>query len=133
MATEDNSNSGLISLVVILVGVIIIGAMYFFNPKRDGGDEVTDEIEILFPKGGESFAAGDSIALRWEGGSEPLGIFLIDSSLENQGASVGISDRISIEINTGEYTYKIPKTMKPGIYRFQMGETLSENFEIISE
>jgi len=47
MANEENSNAGLTALIVILVGVIIIGAFYFLKPQPSGNDENNDDVNIL--------------------------------------------------------------------------------------
>lgn len=87
---------------------------------------------ITFPKGGEKLVQGQSYELTWTGGREEIThIFLIDTSLEDKGTSVSISDRIYGIENRHKYIYTIPAGMKPGTYRFQIGSKTSEPFDIV--
>ncbi len=85
---------------------------------------------VLFPSGGEHLVAGKTYTLLWSGGTDPVQVFLIDTALKSAGVSVSISDRIYNLKNTGSYSYTIPKTMKPGIYELQIGDTTSDTFTI---
>lgn len=89
---------------------------------------------ITFPKGGEKLVQGQSYELTWTGGREKTTqIFLIDTSLKDQGASASISDRIYGIENKHAYTYTIPLNMKPGAYEFQIGSLTSPAFDIVSK
>lgn len=89
---------------------------------------------ITFPKGGEKLMQGQSYQLTWTGGREEVTqMFLIDTSLKDQGASVSISDRIYGIENKHIYNYTIPADMKPGTYQFQIGREMSAIFDIISK
>lgn len=89
---------------------------------------------ITFPKGGEKLVQGQSYQLTWTGGrEETTQIFLIDTSLKDQGTSASISDRIYGIENKHAYDYTIPADMKPGTYQFQIGKLTSPTFDIVSK
>lgn len=88
---------------------------------------------ITFPKGGEELVQGQSYELTWTGGrEETLQLFLIDTSLKDQGASVSISDKVNSIPNIHSYVYKIPENLKPGTYEIQIGKETSNRFEIVA-
>lgn len=87
---------------------------------------------ITFPKGGEKLVQGQSYELTWTGGREEITqIFLIDTSLKDQGTSASISDRIYGIENKHAYTYTVPTNIKPGTYEFQIGSQTSATFDIV--
>jgi hypothetical protein len=89
---------------------------------------------ITFPKGGERLTQGQSYELTWTGGrEETTQIFLIDTSLKEEGTSASISDRIYGIENKHKYNYTIPTNIPAGIYQFQIGSMTSAPFEIISK
>ncbi len=85
---------------------------------------------ITYPKGGEKLVAGQSYTLSWTGGPDTIQISLIDTSLESVGASVSVSDSVYGLKNTGTYKYTVPKTLKPGVYKFQIGNSTSNTFTV---
>ena len=88
---------------------------------------------VTFPKGGEKLVQGQSYELTWTGGrEESLQLFLIDTSLKDQGASVSVSDKVYGIPNTHSYIYKIPENLKPGTYELQIGGETSNRFEIVA-
>jgi hypothetical protein len=89
---------------------------------------------ITFPKGGEKLVQGQTYQLTWTGGREEITqIFLIDTSLKGEGASVSVADRVYGIENKHAYSYTVPVNMKPGTYQFQIGKQTSPNFEIVSK
>lgn len=87
---------------------------------------------IFFPTGGEKLIAGKTYKLLWSGQNAPVDIFLVDTSLKSAGVSVSLSDRVYGVKSVGSYEYTIPKTMKPGVYEFQIGTATSKTFTIAS-
>jgi hypothetical protein len=107
----------------ILVIISFAALLYFRVPDS-----------ITFPQGGEKLVAGQTYELVWSGGrEEALQIFLIDTSLKNQGASVSVADRVYGIENKHAYNYTIPANTKPGTYEFQIGSQTSPTFEIVSK
>lgn len=45
MADENATNTGLILLIIVLIGILVVGAMYFID---DGADE-TQDINVDLP------------------------------------------------------------------------------------
>jgi hypothetical protein len=90
-------------------------------------------VQITFPKGGENLIAGDTYTLTWTGGPAETQIFLINTELKSQGASVSVSDRIYGVKNTGTYQYRIPQNIAFGTYEIQIGNSTSNTFKIVSE
>ena len=89
---------------------------------------------ITFPQGGEKLVQGQSYELTWTGGREKTTqIFLINTSLKDQGTSASISDRVYGIENKHMYNYTVPTNMKPGTYEFQIGEETSATFDIVSK
>ncbi|MEN9338101.1 MAG: hypothetical protein RIQ41_415 [Candidatus Parcubacteria bacterium] len=89
---------------------------------------------ITFPQGGERLVQGQTYTLTWTGGREEVTqIFLVDTALKEESTSASISDRIYGIENKHQYTYTIPKTVKPGTYEFQIGSQTSAPFEIVSK
>ena len=107
----------------VMVLLLFFTLLYFRAPDT-----------ITFPKGGEKLIQGQSYELTWSGGREEITqIFLIDTSLEDKGMSVSISDRVYGVENTHRYTYTIPVNIQPGTYRFQLGSQMSETFDIVAK
>jgi hypothetical protein len=89
---------------------------------------------VTFPKGGEKLVQGQSYELTWTGEREKtVQIFLVDTSLKEQGTSASISDRVYGIENKHRYTYTIPASMKPGKYEFQIGSLTSPTFDIVTK
>ncbi len=120
----------------ILIAILIVVAALCFivvaMTKETLAPDSQASSQITFPAGGETLIKGQTYTLQWTGGPEPTQIFLIDTSLKSAGASVSISDRIYGIKNTGSYVYKVPTTVKDGIYEFQIGNKTSKTFEIKS-
>lgn|GEM_PF-5034850 len=93
---------------------------------------LTSKIAITFPKSGEGLVKGETYALRWTGGDSTVTIFLIDSSMETNGVSVSIADRIYGVENRGIYEYTIPNRLDDGSYKFEIGTAKSAYFKVIS-
>ncbi len=94
----------------------------------------SDSIHILFPKKGDTLKGQQSYTLKWSGGHDTsITIFIIDSSLESEGVSVSISDRIYNVSNNGLYKYKLPDRLKAGTYKVKIGHTTSGYFKIIGK
>lgn len=126
-------------LIALSLVIVAGAAIYSITNRTNGIVENTQEnaqtlgtsTVVLFPAGGEVLEQGEDYTLRWIGGSNPTTIFLIDTSLTSQGASVAISDRVYGIKNTSSYTYRIPETMKPGDYFFQVDNATSAVFHIV--
>lgn len=96
-------------------------------------ETTTDSIHILFPTAGKKLIKGESYTFKWAGGKDSvITIFLVDSSLQSQGVSVSLSDRIYGIKNSGSYEYTVPKSLKEGTYKIQIGQASSGYFKIIS-
>lgn len=107
----------------IMVFLLFFTLLYFRVPNT-----------ITFPNGGEKLIQGQSYELTWSGGREEITqIFLIDTSLEDRGVSVSISDRIYGIENAHRYTYTVPLNIPPGTYRFQIGSQKSQAFDIVAK
>lgn len=133
----------LIFIILILLVLGFLGwAGYYYKNKSDLLSPSPSPVEtsspastthqILFPTGSETFSAGQTITLKWNGGSDPVQIFLIDSSLEPEGASVSTVDRVYGIKNSGSYDYTFPKTLANGKYKFQIGDLTSNYFMVNS-
>lgn len=88
---------------------------------------------IIFPQGGERLLKGKSYDLKWSGGQDDISIFLIDTSTKSVGLSVSIVDRVYGIKNVGSYKYTIADNLKEGTYEFQIGDSTSEPFEVVSK
>lgn len=89
---------------------------------------------FLFPKGGERLIKGRTYTLKWKGNTDStVTLFLIDSSLESEGVSVSIADRIYGIPNKGTYRYRFPERIKAGTYKFQVGKAESGYFQVVDE
>ncbi len=99
--------------------------------QKEANSADSTSLQILFPKGGEKLVKGKTYRFRWRGGDSTLALFLIDSSLESQGASVSIADRKYHIRNTGSYEYTVPRRLKKGKYRLTIGKESSGYFEVV--
>jgi hypothetical protein len=115
--------------IVVAIGI----AVSFLDVRRDMEDSktVSASSTITFPQGGEELKQGEVYVLSWTGGPDPIQIFLIDRSLKGEGASVAVSDRVYGVKNEHTYSYRIPETVKPGEYEFQIGSETSNSFNIV--
>lgn len=86
--------------------------------------------KITTPKGGENLTAGKKLTLVWSGGSDPIHIFLVDTSLKSTGVSASIVDSVFSIKNNGTYEYTLPLNLKTGTYEFQIGTNTSNTFTI---
>jgi hypothetical protein len=89
--------------------------------------------KILFPTNTDTLIAGQTTTVRWTPGSGTTQIFLIDTSLESQGASVSIVDRIYNIPNSGSYSYTVPESLAAGAYKLTIGTLTSDTFQISSQ
>lgn len=134
--------NGIIAIVVIIIfllaGVIYFAAHTTQSPKPISPTSTTPtgikstSGSILFPAGGETLVKGQTYTLKWTGGTGNTQIFLIDTALEGQGESVAISDRVYNIPNSGSYEYTIPKNLSDSTYRFEIGTSTSNPFQISS-
>lgn len=92
-----------------------------------------DTLQIIFPKGGEKLVKGKSYTFEWNGGDSVITIFLVDSSLEAEGASVSLADRLYGIPNKGNYHYTFPKRLKQGTYKVQIGRKMSGYFKVVGK
>lgn len=118
---------------ILSVILIVIGGITYNVKHGNVSLQHTRQPSILFPLGGETLIAGQTYTLSWVQGGESIHIFLIDTSLKEQGASVSISDRIYNIPNTGSYTYTVPLTLPSGEYQFQIGTLESKPVHIIKK
>jgi hypothetical protein len=106
-----------------MVFLSFVALMYFRAPDS-----------ITFPAGGEKLVQGQTYELTWTGGRDKtLHIFLIDPSIEDEGASVSIADRVYGITNKHVYSYTVPEAIKPGTYQFEIGSERSKAFEIVAK
>lgn len=131
-------------IALFVVMAVFLGAILLYvttqenktltqDPTLEQG--ISEAEDVIFPSGGETFSAGQTITLHWNPDptiTDPIAIFLIDASLEDEGASVSISDRVFDIPNTGSYDYTIPSTIPAGQYSFQIGNANSNYFQIQS-
>jgi hypothetical protein len=123
----------------ILILLVLIGAFMFVShaPATDHQTATTTPAAmeaVTFPKGSDTLNAGGTYTLTWNNPSAgtTTQIFLIDTSLESQGQSVSITDRVYNVPNTGSYTYTVPATVPAGTYVFAIGQLRSDPFQITS-
>lgn len=120
-------------IIIILLVILALLSLYFFNLKSNIPTSSDTAVEqIIFPKGNEELTKGETYALKWVGGGNPIQIFLIDTALKPQGASVSVADRIYNVENKGTYEYVVPQTVPNGVYEFQIGNRTSATFQIVS-
>jgi hypothetical protein len=133
------NNTGIIVGIIVVI-IIIAGVFYFYSVSPTTPSTTapsgTQEGMITYPAGGESWLPGQSYTLTWTPPSTPdsttTQIFLIDTSLESQGASVSIADRVYGVPDTGSYQYTVPQTLKNGSYRIEIGTLNSNTFQVAS-
>lgn len=119
--------TGTIVTIVIIVLAVVGVYFYYFSTAPSVVSN-----QILYPKGGETFSAGNSYTLQWSSvnAASTTQIFLIDTSLESQGESVAISDRIYGVPDTGSYVYTVPTTTPSGTYKLEIGSLTSNPFMV---
>jgi hypothetical protein len=126
----DNHHQEAVTYFLKTVGYFAVAVMFSFIALLYF--RVPDS--ITFPQGGEKLVQGQTYQLTWTGGREEITqIFLIDTSLKDQGASVSITDRVYGIENKHVYSYTVSPTIKPGTYEFQIGKQTSPTFEIVSK
>lgn len=124
-----------ISILISVLIILIAGAIYFsvtnqpLTPSPLPSPTQTQS-SILFPKGNETLKKGQTYTLKWQKGSGNTQIFLVDTSLESQGESVSIADRIYNVPNSGVYNYTIPTNIPDSTYVFRIGNLTSKPFHI---
>lgn len=89
-----------------------------------------DSIHILLPDASSELRRGEPFTIRWQGGADTLSVFLVDSSLQDAGASVSIADRKYGIPNHQSLEYTPPKRLEPGTYKLQVGAVSSDYFTI---
>jgi hypothetical protein len=128
-------------LTIFIVAILIVGAVIYGFGRKPGQNSnigvspspTPARAEIIFPKSGDTLTSGNKYTLKWQGvGNGTTQIFLVDTDLESQGESVAIVDRIYNVKNTGSYDYSVPSTVKPGNYKFEIGNLTSGIFKIES-
>lgn len=132
----------LLGIFVILFLSMLANFVFWRNkdtkavPPEEPNEVVSNTpSQVTFPAGGENFVKGKEYSLRWNpesSGEDTIAIFLIDASLESQGASVSIADRIYDVPNTGSYDYTFPESLEEGSYKFQIGKENSNYFKVVS-
>ncbi len=112
--------------------MIILGGWHWYVNNSDS-EKV--ESRVVFPAGGEVFEPGTTHRLSWDDPDNietTTQIFLIDTALESQGASVSVTDRIYGIPDTGSYEYTFPVSIPNGTYKFSIGTLTSKTFQIAS-
>jgi hypothetical protein len=117
-------------IILILVLVMAVVGIWAYVDDSNGGFGDGGAVKIQFPAGGETLTQGQAYTLTWKGGPEEIQIFLVDTALKSQGASVSVSDRVYGIENTGSYQYVIPRGLPEGTYEFQIGDATSKEFRI---
>ena len=115
--------------VVIVVALSVYG-LFYFN-KIDSPGESPRNPSITIPREGDTLVAGQTYTIAWTGAATSTVLFLIDTSLASEGASVSISDRVYGIQDTNTYAYTIPSHIRPGDYRIQIGGATSGIFHIV--
>lgn len=122
---------GIFALLVLVI-LIIFGLLYATKEAVLDNQIPAASSTITFPQGGEELVAGEVYTLAWTGGIDPIHIFLIDTSIKEQGASVSVMDRVYGVKNEHAYNYTIPETIRPGEYQFQIGDQMSGVFRVVA-
>lgn len=125
-------------LTVVILLILGIIAFYILQQKdmskeKTSQSHIPTQGRIIFPTASDILTPGNSYMLTWTGvQGNNVAIFLIDRSLEPQGASVSIVDRVYDVKNTGSYRYLVPTNLKAGTYKFQIGDLTGKYFNIDS-
>ena len=131
--------SHLISIVVL---AIILVALAVFLPKKKSVSQnsspapvVTQQsgVQIIFPTKNDQLIIGQTYVLKWNGGDNPIDIFLVDDATKSIGVSVSLIDRMYHIQNAGSYSYTVPKYLKPGMYQFEIGQATSDKFQVLAK
>lgn len=123
----------LAGLFVFILAALVAGLWWFDYPPFNQAAPETDQVgTILYPAGGEVLTAGETYTLRWEdaGLGVTTEIFLIDTALESQGASVSVTDRKYDVQNNGTHQYTVPATTPAGTYVVSIGPLRSQPFTV---
>lgn len=121
----------LVLLILIVIGILLVKNNNLNVNVAPSPTPATETKGITFPKGGETLNAGQTYTLTWNSLNEDMTqIFLIDTSLESQGESVSVVDRVFNIPNTGKYSYTIPANTRAGTYVFTIGNLRSNPFSI---
>lgn len=115
--------------VVIVVALSVYG-LFYFN-KIDSPGESPRNPSITIPREGDTLVAGQTYTIAWTGAATSTALFLIDTSLASEGASVSISDRVYGIQDTNTYAYTVPSHIRPGDYRIQIGGATSGIFHVV--
>ncbi|MFZ2523229.1 MAG: Ser-Thr-rich GPI-anchored membrane family protein [Minisyncoccia bacterium] len=129
---EKNKN---IFIVGIFLVIAIIAGVVWFATKKDNKIENVSS-NITFPTSEDTLFTSKTYTLKWTnttGPSTTTSIFLVDSSLLNQGASVSIIDRAYYVPNVGTYDYTVPSGVSDGTYFFVINDETSNWFKISSK
>lgn len=114
-------------LFTSIVVLALIGAFWYMLGTPSGNSSV------IFPNKGDDLVVGNTYTIRWnKQGEEAIQLFLINTALLGEGASVSISDRIYNVPDSGTYEYMISEALPPGDYKFQIGTLESETFHIVA-
>lgn len=125
-------------LLILLIIILISAGFVLFRgkikqsllPSPTPTPTPTPVAGITFLKGGDKLSAGKSYAIKWNGVTgATTQIFLKDLSLESQGESVSLVDRVYNVPNTGSYSYTIPASAK-GTYILEIGPLISSPFTV---
>ncbi len=122
-------------VVVFLLSLLLIYNTFALNLTKDHSSTEAQNAsseKIIFPAGGETLQKGEQYTLEWTPGNGKTQIFLKDTSLETQGESVSIADRVYNIDNAGRYEYTIPQHIPDGTYKFEIGTLTSNTFKISS-
>ncbi len=122
----------------ILPAVLIVGIALFIGlvvnkpvnvPAKKTAAPSTSN-PIPFPASGDNLIKGRAYEIKWIPGSGMIDIFLINRSLESEGVSASIADRIYNIPNSGQYSYRVPTNIADGEYKLQIGEITSKYFNV---
>lgn len=126
-------------VITIVVLVIILIGLGIVLPKKNPAAQPTSvstpqaSVQIIFPTKADQLAIGQTYSLKWQGGQNPIDIFLVDDATKSVGVSVSLVDRIYHIPNTGSYDYTVPKYLKPGFYQFEIGDSTSDEFQVVAK
>ena len=118
-----NNIFGLVLLAAI--GILVL-RMPVPSPQYRAGLIASQEpIKLIFPRGGETFAFGDSMNIRWEHGASDMPVTL---ALTNEQGNELYRTLVSGSPNDGEELWYVD--MPPGQYAVALGTEHSQAFTI---
>jgi hypothetical protein len=104
---------------IIIASVFLLAAACSKQATISSGQN--NKILVTNPISNQQLEIGQTYSVKWQGGSDLVSLYLIDKSLESQGASVSKADKIDNIKNTGSFNYQIPNDPS-GDYEICIGD-----------